>query len=144
MGTNIWEQGMELGMRSPAQWDHTEGQRLPRDFVLPKNPNLEERTTLGSMGLGQLSSTGGTCWGHEIQDWGGTEPFTSPKGAFWVLMLPPLPPQSSVIPLWQGPAHCSVTWPLYFHRDFPPFSNDIPRLSLLPGAGTLQISPVQH
>lgn len=61
-----------------------------------------------------------------------------PRGhgrAFWVLSLPsPLvPPPRIPLPLWQGQAHCLVTCTWYFHRDSPPFSNDIPILSLLPG-----------
>lgn len=48
---------------------------------------------------------------------------------------PPLSshPQNNVLPVWQGHAHCFAPWTWYFHRDSPPFSNDIPILSPLPG-----------
>lgn len=48
---------------------------------------------------------------------------------------PTLPshPQRRALPVWQGQVHCFATWTWYFHRDSPPFSNDIPILSPLPG-----------
>lgn len=150
MGTNIWD---------VWSWD-VQPRSVGSDrgclgiLLLPKIPAWRREPFCalwaqwdGIWDLGQLSPMGGMCWGHEIQDWGGAEPFTSPERAFWVLILPLLPPQSSVIPLWQGPAHCSVTWALYFHRDFPPSlttSRYCLSFPVLLTAGKLQIPPLQH